>query len=154
MNVIGSGQNPNLLNIIPVELADYDNQMKGTFTIKSELNDESVKQYGSDVNSVKDDSDVAILTPEEKIKKMRGKNLYTLDKQTYLLENQTNMINAYDFVHSNNISNIGREFALQSANLALSRYLQEKDNMQKMQNSVKDTVGSGQNVPSVNGLRS
>ena len=71
---------------------------------------------------------------------MRTKNLHTLDQQASLLDNQTNMMNAYDFIHTNNISNISREFANQSAILALSKYLEEKEDMEKIQK--KNPIGT------------
>ena len=89
------------------------------------------------------------LTPEEKANKMKHKNLYNLEKQALMLENQMKMINSYDFIHKNNISNIGREFANQSANLALSKYLQEKDDVNLSAKNSSSIVNNGLNTPSV-----
>ena len=82
---------------------------------------------------------------------MKTLNLYKIDKQNSLLDNQTNMISAYDFIHNNNISNISREFANQSAHLALSKYLQEKDNIEKIKNSNDNNLVD--NSPSINKLK-
>jgi hypothetical protein len=153
MYIVGSGEKPNVLNILPIELTDSDNKLKATFNFGPAVNEEILNSKDLDSTMTKDDSDVAILTPDEKIKKMRGKNLYALEKQNYLLDNQTNMINAFDFVHKNNINHIGREFALQSANMALSKYLQEKDDMTRLQQNNSSTVDTSMNTPSVATLK-
>ena len=73
--------------------------------------------------------------------------MLNIDKQTNLLDNQTNMMNAYDFIHKNNMSNISREFANQSAILALSKYFEEKENMKKI-----TSQGLPDNTPSVSSM--
>jgi hypothetical protein len=86
---------------------------------------------------------------QDKIKKMRSKNLYTLDKQSNLLENQTNTINDYNFTQKTDISDISREFANQSANLALTKYLEEKndiDNLKKSKNQMIDNIPSNKKL--------
>jgi len=153
MYIVGSGETPNVLNILPIELTDSDNKMKATFNFGTIVSEDLLNSKDLDSTIPKDDSDVAILTPDEKNKKMRGKNLYTLEKQNYLLDNQSNMINAFDFVHKNNLNYIGREFALQSANLALSKYLQEKDDMSRLQENNSSTVNTSMNTPSVATLK-
>jgi len=146
--ILASARKPNLLNILPIELSDDDNKKLGTFYIKPELTKElNAKNLN---NNDKSNNDMTgNLTTEEKAKKMKNKNLYTLEKQALMLENQMKMINSYDFIHKNNISNIGREFANQSANLALSKYLQEKDDVNLSAQNSSSIVNNGLNTPSV-----
>ena len=146
--ILASAQTPNLLNILPIELSDNDYKNLGTFYIKPELTKElNAKNLN---NNDKSNNDMTVnLTTEEKAKKMKNKNLYTLEKQALMLENQMKMINSYDFIHKNNISNIGREFANQSANLALSKYLQEKDDVNLSAQNSSSIVNNGLNTPSV-----
>jgi hypothetical protein len=146
--ILASARTPNLLNILPIELSDNDYKNLGTFYIKPELTKElNAKNLN---NNDKSNNDMTgNLTTEEKAKKMKNKNLYTLEKQALMLENQMKMINSYDFIHKNNISNIGREFANQSANLALSKYLQEKDDVNLSAQNSSSIVNNGLNTPSV-----
>ena len=146
--ILVSENKPNLLNILPIELSDDDNKKLGTFYIKPELTKELITKNLSDNDKSNNDMS-GNLTPEEKAKKMKNKNLYALEKQSLMLENQMKMINSYDFIHKNNISNIGREFANQSANLALSKYLQEKDDVNLSAKNSLSIVNNGLNTPSV-----
>jgi hypothetical protein len=146
--ILASARKPNLLNILPIELSDDDNKKLGTFYIKPELTKELNAKNLNNNDKLNNDMS-GNLTPEEKAKKMKNKNLYTLEKQALMLENQMKMINSYDFIHKNNISNIGREFANQSANLALSKYLQEKDDVNLSSQNSSSIVNNGLNTPSV-----
>ena len=148
--VIANGKTPNLLNIVSIELTDDDTKTLGTFFIKPELtkeiNDENSSDFSKKLNDTNNDINLSI---EEKTKKMKSKNLYTLEKQAAMLENQMNMINSFDFIHKNNISNIGREFANQSANLALSKYLAEQENIKSAGDNWNSILANGSNMPSV-----
>ena len=146
--ILASARKPNLLNILPIELSDDDNKKLGTFYIKPELTKELNAKNLNNNDKLNNDM-TGNLTTEEKAKKMKNKNLYTLEKQALMLENQMKMINSYDFIHKNNISNIGREFANQSANLALSKYLQEKDDVNLSAQNSSSIVNNGLNTPSV-----
>lgn len=148
--VIANGKTPNLLTIVNVELNDDDTKTLGTFFIKPELTKETNNENSSDYSKkLNDTSNEINLSVEEKTKKMKAKNLYTLEKQAAMLENQMNMINSFDFIHKNNISNIGREFANQSANLALSKYLEEQENIKSAGDNWDSILANGSNMPSV-----
>ena len=149
--IIANGNTPNLLNILAIELTDDDTKTLGTFFVKPELTKETNADNSSDFSKkLNDNNDInIILSVEEKTKKMKAKNLYTLEKQSAMLENQMNMINSFDFIHKNNISNIGREFANQSANLALSKYLEEQENVKSAGDNWNSIFANGSNMPSV-----
>jgi hypothetical protein len=149
--IIASGNKPNILDVLRIESSDEESKKRGTFYIKPELTKESNAAIDDSLKKINDDdTDYNIsFTPEDKAKKMKTINLYTLEKQTSMLENQMKMINSYDFIHKNNISNIGREFANQSANLALSKYLEEKDNIKLSGQNSNLIVNNGLNTPSV-----
>lgn len=148
--IIANGKTPNLLNIVPIELTDDDTKTLGTFFIKPELTKETNNENSSDYSKkLNDTSNDINLSVEEKTKKTKAKNLYTLEKQSAMLENQMNMINSFDFIHKNNISNIGREFANQSANLALSKYLEEQENIKSAGDNWDSILANGSNMPSV-----
>lgn len=148
--IVANGNTPNLLSIVIVELTDDDTKTLGTFFVKPELtkeiNDENSSDYSKKLNDTSNNINLSI---EEKTKKMKSKNLYTLEKQAAMLENQMNMINSFDFIHKNNISNIGREFANQSANLALSKYLKEQENIKLAGDNWNSILANGSNMPSV-----
>jgi len=148
--IVANGNTPNLLNILPVEISDNDTKTLGTFFVKPELtkeiNDENSSDFSKKLNDTSNNINLSI---EEKTKKMKAKNLYTLEKQSAMLENQMNMINSFDFIHKNNISNIGREFANQSANLALSKYLEEQENVKLAGDNWNSILANGSNMPSV-----
>jgi hypothetical protein len=74
-----------------------------------------------------------------------------LDKQSIILENQNNRIKNMENVHFANISKIGREFANQSAKLALSKYMKEKDDIEVLKSTGISSVDS---MPSVKSFRS
>ncbi len=82
---------------------------------------------------------------------MKNKNLNTLERQYLMLENQNKQINNLEFLHTSNISKIGREFANQSARLALGKYIKEKDDIDILKE--KTSITPGFNMPSVDSFR-
>ncbi len=125
------GENKNIMGVSQIEDEDINN---ATFYIKEELSKDYIKKNDMESSTDKEKEEGNDFNLQEKVKKMRTKNLYTLDKQSNLLENQNNTINNYSFIHKTNIGNIGREFASQSADLALSKYLEEKNEIDKIKN--------------------
>ncbi len=89
------------------------------------------------------------LSPQEKFLKMKNKNLLSLEKQQIMLEEQNKKINNFQFMHIGNIGRISREFANQSAELALSKYLREKESIDELSKKNK----SIDNIPSVDSLK-
>jgi hypothetical protein len=143
---IKMGDNKSMVGISMVENEDMQN---ATFYIKSQLSTDYIKNNELEINSEKEMGDMDEFGIQDKIKKMRSKNLYTLDKQSNLLENQTNTINDYNFTQKTDISDISREFANQSANLALTKYLEEKndiDNLKKSKNQMIDNIPSNKKL--------
>jgi hypothetical protein len=98
-------------------------------------------------DEVEDEMPVSSITKEEKIKRMKNKNMSVLEKQTMLLEEQNKKINNMELVHLGNIGKISREFANQSAQLALGKYLKEKNDIDILQKNNPD------NTPSVEKFR-
>ncbi len=149
MYIIANEISKNFLNIVSSESLDVESYNKTDFMFLAELTKDTISEIEKDLipsnemNEVNND-----LSPSNKLQKMKTTNLYTLDKQTNLLDNQTNMMNAYDFIHKNNMSNISREFANQSAILALSKYFEEKENMKKI-----TSQGLPDNTPSVSSMK-
>ncbi len=94
---------------------------------------------------------ISKVTKEEKIKLLKNKNINYLDKQSMILENQNNRIKNMENVHFVNINKIGREFANQSAKLALSKYMKEKDDIELLKSTGVSSVDS---MPSVESFRS
>ena len=82
---------------------------------------------------------------------MKNKNLNTLDRQQLMLENQNKQINNLEFLHINNISKIGREFANQSARLALGKYIKEKDTIDLLKQN--KPITPGENIPSIDTIK-
>jgi hypothetical protein len=122
-------------NIIGVSMVENEDMINASFYIKDELSTDYIKNNNLESSKPNENlDDIADFSVQEKIKKMRTKNLYNLDKQSNLLDNQTNIINNYNFIHKNNIGDISREFANQSANLALSKYLEEKNEIDRIKN--------------------
>lgn len=143
---INIGENQNVLGI---SLVDDEDATSTTFMIKSELSSEYIKKNDMEASNQKDMNEMDDFGLQDKIKKIKTKNLYTLDKQSNLLENQTSMINNYNFTQKTNISDISREFANQSANLALSKYLEEKydmDNLKKSKDQLIDNIPSNKKI--------
>jgi hypothetical protein len=89
------------------------------------------------------------LSPHEKFLKMKNKNLLSLEKQQMMLEEQNKKINNFQFMQIGNIGRVSREFANQSAELALSKYLKEKESIDEIAKKNK-TID---NSPSVNSLK-
>lgn len=94
---------------------------------------------------------ISKISKEDKIKILKNKNNNYLDKQSIILENQNNRIKNMENVHFANISKIGREFANQSAKLALSKYMKEKDDIERLKSTGVSSVDS---MPSVESFRS
>ena len=105
------------------------------------------------LNETDDDEakNIAKVTKEDKIRLLKNKNNNHLDKQSIILENQNNRIKNMENVHFANISKIGREFANQSAKLALSKYMKEKDDIEVLKSTGISSVDS---MPSVKSFRS
>jgi hypothetical protein len=138
------GENKNIMGVSMVENEDMTN---ANFYIKDELSADYIKNNDLESNKPKENiDDIADFSVQEKIKKMRTKNLYSLDKQSNLLDNQNNIINNYTFIHKNNMGDIGRAFANQSADLALSKYLQEKNEIDRIKNQSQSKMVD--NMPS------
>jgi hypothetical protein len=156
MYIIANEISKNFLNIISSETIATETYEKTDFMFLPELTKESILQIEQTLTETDESSNGDNdLTPTNKFEKMKTKNLYTLDKQSNMLDNQNGMMNAYDFIHTNNMSNIRREFANQSAILALSKYIEEKENMEEMQ---KDSTGFSpqglpDNTPSVSSIK-
>lgn len=110
-------------------IPDYD--------VLNEENDEETKK-------------ISKVSKGEKVRLLKNKNNNYLDKQSIVLENQNNRIKNMENVHFANISNIGREFANQSARLALSKYMKEKDDIEVLKSTGVSTVDS---MPSVESFR-
>lgn len=127
-----------------------------TFYIVKELDvviDENLSKFDvdySEINQEEEDT-TSSLTQEDKYKLMKNKNLNTLDRQYLMLDNQYKKINDLEFLHTSNISKIGREFANQSARLALGKYIKEKDEIDLLKETT--TVTPGFNMPSVDNIR-
>ena len=127
-----------------------------TFYIVKELEvvkDEDLGKFENDYSEeIQEEEDsVSSLTQQDKYKIMKNKNLNTLERQYLMLENQNKQINNLEFLHTSNISKIGREFANQSARLALGKYIKEKDDIDILKE--KTTITPGFNMPSVDSFR-
>ncbi len=94
---------------------------------------------------------ISKVSKEEKVRLLKNKNINYLDKQSMILENQNNRIKDMENLHFANISKIGREFANQSARLALSKYIKEKDDIEVLKKTGVSPVDS---MPSVESFRS
>lgn len=77
-----------------------------------------------------DETDISFLSDDEKINQMKNKNSSTIEKQLLILENQNKSIKDTEFTNFSNIGKISREFANQSAQLALGKYLKEKNDIE------------------------
>jgi hypothetical protein len=116
---------------------------------KVEITPETMEKeatYSNDLEETENDP-VVSLTKEDKIKRMKNKNMSVLERQSLLLEEQNKKINSMELVHIGNIGKISREFANQSAQLALGKYLKEKNDMEILQKNNPD------NTPSVEKFR-
>jgi hypothetical protein len=134
-----------------IEDAEKDIATFFTTTAISEEN-VSISQNELDSSSTNEVNQKIIdLSPQEKFLKMKNKNLLSLDKQQMMLEEQNKKINNYQYVHAGNIGRISREFANQSAELALSKYLKEKETIDDLLNKNKGKVID--NSPSVSQLK-
>jgi hypothetical protein len=137
-------------NIMGVSLIENEDIMNATFYIKDELSTDYIKNNDLESSTPKKKEEVDDFSLQEKVKKMRTKNLYALDKQSNLLENQNNIINNYNFIHKNNIGDIGRSFANQSADLALTKYLEEKNEIDRIktqsQSKMVDNMPSNRRI--------
>ena len=103
MYIVANISKPNYLTILPIESVDQNLYDKSEFNILSELKPDTIKKI-EDVflNDKTQNQDITGLSGPDKMNVMRTKNLHTLDQQASLLDNQTNMMNAYDFIHTNN----------------------------------------------------
>ncbi len=155
MYIIANEISKNFLNIMSSDNIDTEKYEKTDFMFLPELTKDSILQIEDTLTQSNESGNEGDdLTSSNKFEKMKTKNLYTLDKQSNILDNQNGMMNAYDFIHTNNMSNIRREFANQSAILSLSKYLEEKENMEKMQKDTKKFSSQGlpDNTPSVSSI--
>lgn len=118
-----------------------------TFFTITPISEDSTTNYLPEENEVK----TIDLSPQEKFLKMKNKNLLSLEKQQMMLEEQNKKINNFNFMHIGNIGRISREFANQSAELALSQYLREKESIDVL--AKKNKNKSIDNTPSVNSLK-
>jgi hypothetical protein len=116
---------------------------------KVDITPESIEKEIKNNDEITDEGDqgVTSLNKEEKIKRMKNKNLSVLERQSLLLEQQNKKINGMELVHIGNIGKISREFANQSAQLALGKYLKEKNDIDILQKNNPD------NTPSVEKFR-
>ena len=128
-----------------------------TFNIRNELNQTSFDDMESSETTGKniledDENNVNILNPQDKFRIMKNKNLFTLDKQSVILENQNKKLRDFSFIHSGNINKIGREFAKQSADIALSKFLEDKDEILLLEKKLNSKNMSGDNIPSIKNM--
>ena len=117
---------------------------------KVEITPETIDKEASESNDLEEETEsdpVSSVSKEDKIKRMKNKNMSVLERQSMLLEEQNKKINSMELVHLGNIGKISREFANQSAQLALGKYLKEKNDMEVLQKNNPD------NTPSVEKFR-
>ncbi len=117
---------------------------------KVEITPETMEKeatYSDDLEEEVENEPVSSVSKEDKIKRMKNKNMSVLERQSFLLEEQNKKINSMELVHIGNIGKISREFANQSAQLALGKYLKEKNDMEVLQKNNPD------NTPSVEKFR-
>jgi hypothetical protein len=117
-------------NVILSQLINSSDQEAGTFYIKPGKNDESDLVESENQQKLKDD--IQSLSDEEKFKLMKKNNINKLEIQKLNLEKQNRQIDDMNYYHLNNINFVGREFANQSADFALTKFLTEKEAIQKL----------------------
>jgi len=106
------------------------------------------KKNISDSVKQMEESDVLVVTPQEKNRKARTKNLHSLEKQKALLESQNQQILNFDFTQANQVNYIGRELAKQASHIELGNYLQEQESFALLQKKLGKTNQTGDNMPS------
>ena len=106
-----------------------ENKVASTFYIKG-ANPETSLIETEQQQELKDD--VRSLSTDEKVKLMKKTNINKLETQVSDLHNQSKKIDDMNYYHFNNINYIGREFANQAAELSLSKFLIEKEEIQKL----------------------
>lgn len=109
---------------------DLQSQNAASFYIKPGKNDDS--DLVNAENQTELSNNIQLLSDEEKFKLMKKNNVSKLEVQTLNLEKQNRQIEDMNYYHLNNINFIGREFANQSAEFALSKFLNEKEVIQKL----------------------
>jgi hypothetical protein len=148
------------MNEIIIETIESKNNKElnnaSTFFLSDELvviKNEELHNFNADyAEDIEDENNsVPSFTQEDKIKRMKNKNINTLDRQNLMLENQNKQINNLEFLHINNISKIGREFANQSARLALGKYIKEKQTIDLLKEN--KPIKPGENIPSIDTIR-
>ena len=107
-----------------------ENQEAASFFIKPGKNDES--DIVETENKSNQSDNIQLLSNDEKFKLMKKNNVNKLEIQKLNLEKQSKRIDDMNYYHLNNINFVGREFANQSAEFALTKFLTEKEIIQKM----------------------
>jgi hypothetical protein len=116
------------------------------------INDLATNLMANDMTTNnEDDNSVSSVTKEDKIRILKNKNMNSLEKQSFIIDTQNKKIKDMELLHFSNIGKIGREFANQSAKLALAKYLTEKDDIDLLNS--KGLV-PGSNMPSVQSFKS
>jgi hypothetical protein len=117
----------------------------------NELNDKITEVNDNIDSNENEEVSVSTITQEEKIRRLKNKNINSLDRQSLLLENQNKKIKDMELLHFSNIGKVSREFANQSAKLALAKYIKEKDDIELLNSK---TISPGDNMPSVQSFKS
>lgn len=112
-----------------------------TFQFRDPLSEKTLNDY------VEQEEIVEPATPQEKIKKLKMKNINVLEEQNVMLEKQRKMMDDFQFSHSQNLNEVGRGFANQMAYLALGKHLEEKNQMDMIEKKLKDNQ-PGSDIPS------
>jgi hypothetical protein len=136
-------------NVILSQLINSSDQEAGTFYIKPGKNDESDLVESENQQKLKDD--IQSLSDEEKFKLMKKNNSNKLEIQKLNLEKQNRQIDDMNYYHLNNINFVGREFANQSARLALGKYIKEKDTIDLLKQN--KPITPGENIPSIDTIK-
>jgi hypothetical protein len=146
------------LIVIPIEnnnqindLATFyfqDQLTKNTINTSTSSNDVDTSTSGNDI-----DNTPKIITPLEKIKKVKTKNLHDLEKQKALLEKQNQQILDFDFSQANRVSYIGRELAKQASYVELGNYLKEQEDIQLLDRKLQNQNQNGVSIPNKENFR-
>ena len=99
------------------------------------------------VSDMEEGDNIRIITPQEKIRKAKTKNLHTLETQKALLENQNQKILDFDFSQANKVSYVGRELAHQASHIELGNYLKEQELMGTLEKKIKSEDKNENSIP-------
>jgi hypothetical protein len=141
------------LIVTPIENDEQIRDMS-TFYFHDQLDKSNVEESkeSNDESIIQDDAP-RIITPLEKIKKVKTKNLHDLEKQKALLENQNQQILDFDFSQASRVSYIGRELAKQASHVELGNYLKEQEDVQILDRKLQSQNQNGIEMPNKENFR-